>query len=160
MHDELFEKPDIVARYRAGPYVEARERFLRQARAEGYSRSTLKRIAWVLLIVAEAVHNHGGRISIDQLEKLNLERSAGQWAATVEGYGQAVPSFRRGLAAQHRRSAARGRPAASVRSRAGRVHGVHARRARSLAGDNRDARRAHALVLLVVAVAGSIARAT
>ena len=71
MHDELFEKSDIVARYRAGPYVEAREGFLRQAGAGGYSRSTLKRIAWVLLIVAEAVHNHGGRISIDQLEKLN-----------------------------------------------------------------------------------------
>ena len=71
MHDELFEKSDIVARYRVGPYVEAREGFLRQAGAGGYSRSTLKRIAWVLLIVAEAVHNHGGRISIDQLEKLN-----------------------------------------------------------------------------------------
>ena len=61
MHDELFEKSDIVcgARYRVGPYVEAREGFLRQAGAGGYSRSTLKRIAWVLLIVAEAVHNHG-----------------------------------------------------------------------------------------------------
>ena len=52
MHDELFEKSDIVARYRVGPYVEAREGFLRQAGAGGYSRSTLKRIAWVLLIVA------------------------------------------------------------------------------------------------------------
>src|ERR1700687_3664681 len=51
MHDELFEKLDIVARYRAGPDVEARERFLRQASAEGHSRSTLKRIAWALLFV-------------------------------------------------------------------------------------------------------------
>jgi hypothetical protein len=25
MHDELFKKPAIVARYRAGPYLEARE---------------------------------------------------------------------------------------------------------------------------------------
>ena len=41
MHDELFKMPAIVARYRAGPYVEARERFLRQASAEGYSRSML-----------------------------------------------------------------------------------------------------------------------
>ena len=40
MHDELFEKLDIVARYRAGPDVEARERFLRQASAEGHSLST------------------------------------------------------------------------------------------------------------------------
>ena len=37
MHDELFKMPAIVARYRAGPYVEARERFLWQASAEGYS---------------------------------------------------------------------------------------------------------------------------
>jgi len=57
MHDELFEKLDIVARYRAGPDVEARERFLRQASAEGHSRSTLKRIAWVLLFVADPSHS-------------------------------------------------------------------------------------------------------
>jgi hypothetical protein len=50
MHDELFEKLDIVARYRAGPDVEARERFLRQASAEGHSRSTLKRIAGALAL--------------------------------------------------------------------------------------------------------------
>lgn len=74
MHDELFEKPDIVARYRAGPYVEARERFLRQASAEGYSRSTLKRIAWVLLIVAEAVQSHGGSISSARLRGLLRQR--------------------------------------------------------------------------------------
>jgi len=49
MYDELFKFPATLARYRAGPYVEARERFLRHASAEGYSRSTLKRIAWVLL---------------------------------------------------------------------------------------------------------------
>ena len=67
MHDELFEKLDIVARYRAGPDVEARERFLRQASAEGHSRSTLKRIAWALLFVAEAVQSHGGSISSTQL---------------------------------------------------------------------------------------------
>jgi hypothetical protein len=35
-----------------GPDVEARERFLRQASAEGHSRSTLKRIAWALFFVA------------------------------------------------------------------------------------------------------------
>ena len=70
MHDELFKKPDIVAHYQAGPYVEARERYLRQAAAGGYSRSTLKRIAWVLLIVAEAVQSHGGSISATQLRSL------------------------------------------------------------------------------------------
>ena len=70
MHDKLFKKADIVARYRAGPYVEDRERYLRQAGAEGYSHSTLKRIAWVLLIVAEAVQSHGGSISSTRLRSL------------------------------------------------------------------------------------------
>jgi len=105
MHDELFEKSDIVARYRVGPYVEAREGFLRQAGAGGYSRSTLKRIAWVLLIVAEAVHNHGGRISIDQLEKLNRSVRL-VTGGDRRGRRQAVPALRRGLAAEHRRFAA------------------------------------------------------
>ena len=68
MHDELFKQPAVVARYRAGPYAEARERFLKQARAEGYSLSTLERIAWVLLTVAEAVHLHGGKVSSTHAE--------------------------------------------------------------------------------------------
>ena len=70
MHDELFKRPNIVARYRAGPYVEARERFLRQASAEGYSRSTLERIAWVLLTTAKAVQSQGGSISSTRLSSL------------------------------------------------------------------------------------------
>jgi site-specific recombinase XerD len=74
MHDELFEKPPTIARYRAGPHVEARERFLRQASAEGHSRSTLKRIAWVLLAVAEAVQGHGGSISSTRLRNLLCRR--------------------------------------------------------------------------------------
>ena len=70
MHDELFKKRAVVARYRAGPYVEARERFLRQASGEGYSRSTLERIAWVLLTTAKAVQSEGGSISSTRLRSL------------------------------------------------------------------------------------------
>lgn len=95
MHDELFEKSDIVARYRTGPCVEAREGLLRQAGAGGYSRSTLKRIAWVLLIVAEAAHSHGGSISSDQLEKLrrsirlvNGRRPSRETAKLFRRYGE------------------------------------------------------------------------
>jgi hypothetical protein len=46
MHDELFKRPTIIARYRAGPYAESRERFLKQAYADGYSLPTVGRIAW------------------------------------------------------------------------------------------------------------------
>ena len=71
MHDELFKRPTTLARYRAEPYFEAREHFLKQACASGYSRSTLERMAWVLLIVAEAAHRQGGSLSVTQLERLS-----------------------------------------------------------------------------------------
>jgi site-specific recombinase XerD len=70
MHDELFEQPAVVARYRAGPYAESRERFLCQARADGYSPATLARMAWALLVVAEAVHREGGRITSKRLRSV------------------------------------------------------------------------------------------
>jgi site-specific recombinase XerD len=70
MHDELFEQPAVVARYRAGPYAESRERFLREARANGYSPATLARMAWALLVVAKAVHREGGRITSKRLRRL------------------------------------------------------------------------------------------
>ena len=72
MHEELFKKPSVAARYRTGPYAEARERYLRQAHSDGYSRSTLERMAWALLIVAEAVRDHGGHISLSQLEDIAI----------------------------------------------------------------------------------------
>jgi site-specific recombinase XerD len=70
MHDQLFEQPAVIARYRAGPYAESREQFLRQARADGYSPATLAQMAWALLIVAEAVHREGGRITSKQLRSV------------------------------------------------------------------------------------------
>jgi site-specific recombinase XerD len=70
MHDELFEQPAVVARYRAGPYAESREQFLRQAHGDGYSPATLAQMAWALLIVAEAVHREGGRITSKRLRNV------------------------------------------------------------------------------------------
>lgn len=74
MHDELFKMAAIVDRYRAGPYAETRERFLRQASAEGYSRSMLERVAWVLLTTAKAVQSQGGSISSARLRSLLRRR--------------------------------------------------------------------------------------
>jgi hypothetical protein len=70
MHDQLFEQPSAVARYRSGPYAESREQFLRQAQADGYPPATLAQMAWALLIVAEAVHRAGGRITSKQLRSV------------------------------------------------------------------------------------------
>jgi site-specific recombinase XerD len=72
MHDELFKEPTVVARYRAGPYVESREQFLKKARADGYSPATVERIAWALLIVAEIAHRDGGCISSERLRSALL----------------------------------------------------------------------------------------
>ena len=74
MNDELFKQPAVVARYRAGPHAESRERFLRQARADGYSPATPESIAWALLVVGEAVHRDGARISYKRLRRTLLRR--------------------------------------------------------------------------------------
>jgi hypothetical protein len=73
MHGELFKVPTVVARYRAGPYVESREQFLKKARADGYSPATLERIAWALLVVAEIVHRNGGSITPKRLRSALLQ---------------------------------------------------------------------------------------
>jgi site-specific recombinase XerD len=96
MHDELFKKRAVVARYRAGPYVEARECFLRQASADGYSRSTLERIAWVLLTTAKAVQSQGGSISSSRLTSLlgrrirlgNGRRPSQHTASLIRRFGE------------------------------------------------------------------------
>ena len=73
MHDELFKVPAVVARYRAGPYVESREQFLKKARTDGYSPATLERIAWALLVVAEILHRDGGSITSKRLRRALLQ---------------------------------------------------------------------------------------
>ena len=67
MYDQLFKVPAVVARYRAGPYAESREQFLKKARADGYSPLTLERMAWALLVVAEIVRDAGGSITSKRL---------------------------------------------------------------------------------------------
>ena len=67
MYDELFQAPEVVARYRAEPYASAREEFLKKAKADGYSPLTLERMAWALLIVAKIVRDAGGRITVERL---------------------------------------------------------------------------------------------
>lgn len=67
MYEELFQVPTVVARYRAGPYAESREQFLKKAQADGYSPQTLERMAWALLVVAEIVRDAGGRITTKRL---------------------------------------------------------------------------------------------
>ena len=73
MHDELFKYPTVIDRYRAGPYAEARERFLRKARADGYALLTLERMASFRLVAAHATLRNGGRLGSDQLRTTLVE---------------------------------------------------------------------------------------
>jgi Phage integrase, N-terminal SAM-like domain len=79
MYEELFEVPAVVARYRAGPYAESREKFLKKAQANGYSPLTLVRMAWALLVVAETVRDAGGRITVKQLRSALFRQVKSKW---------------------------------------------------------------------------------
>ena len=159
MHDELFKQPAVVARYRAGPYAEARERFLKQARAEGYSRSTLGRDRLDAAHCGEGSSSPWRKRQLHTAEELALPtHPAEERAPTIRACSQPASSLRRRLAAQHGCIATRSWSAASLCSGTERVYGVHACRARSLAGYNHDAGRADAQVLCLAAVAGAIAR--
>ena len=60
MFETLFKRPTAVARHREGPCADARERFLGACAQQGYSRSMLMKIAWVLLAVAQRIDiDHG-----------------------------------------------------------------------------------------------------
>lgn len=66
---DLFKRPTVLARYREGPLAEAREEFLEHCAKEGYSRSMLRKIAWILLAVAHTVDIDRGNITRQDIER-------------------------------------------------------------------------------------------
>jgi hypothetical protein len=69
MYATLFTRPTVLARYREGPLAAARERFLLQCAARGYSRAMLQKIAWVLLAVAHRLDLDHGTVTVRALER-------------------------------------------------------------------------------------------
>lgn len=69
MIEDLFKRPTILVRYRAGPLAAAREEFLKHCANEGYSRSMLRKIAWVLLAVAHNLDIDHGNMSTQDIER-------------------------------------------------------------------------------------------
>jgi len=69
MIEDLFKRPTILVRYREGPLATAREAFLEQCAQEGYSRSMLRKIAWVLLAVALNIDIDHGNMSTQDIER-------------------------------------------------------------------------------------------
>lgn len=70
MIEDLFKRPTVLARYREGPLAEAREEFLKHCANEGYSRSMLRKIAWVLLAVAHGIDIGHGNMSTQDIERV------------------------------------------------------------------------------------------
>ena len=69
MLENLFKKrPTVLARYREAPLSEARARFLEQCSMQGYSRSMLHKIAWVLLSIAHGIDIDHGKITKRDIE--------------------------------------------------------------------------------------------
>lgn len=69
MIEDLFKRPTILARYREGPLAAAREEFLTHCAKEGYSRSMLRKIAWVLLAVAHNIDIDHGNVTTQDIER-------------------------------------------------------------------------------------------
>lgn len=69
MFETLFTRPYILARHRASPCPEARERFLLHCSEQGFSRSFLRKIAWVLLVFSQSVDLcRPGRVTRQEIE--------------------------------------------------------------------------------------------
>ena len=63
MYETLFKYPGVLARYREGPYAEAREQFVESCAKQGYSRRMQVKIAWVLMTVAPAMELSKGALT-------------------------------------------------------------------------------------------------
>src|SRR6516165_4696340 len=70
MHETLFVYPATLARYRAVPLLAERERFLTRCDKQGYTHRGLRKIAWLLLIIASTSLARSRRVSLDEIEQV------------------------------------------------------------------------------------------
>ena len=69
MFATLFTYPAVQIRHRSAPCAEARERFLEHCADQGYSRSMLQKIAWILLVLSQNVDLcQSKRVTYQQIE--------------------------------------------------------------------------------------------
>jgi len=55
MFNTLFIRPSALIRHRTGPHAESRIRFLEHCSNQGYPRSSLQKIAWILLVFSQSI---------------------------------------------------------------------------------------------------------
>jgi len=69
MFQTLFKRPYVLVRYRAAPFLDDRERFLERCAMIGYSRTSLKTIAWILMSVAHSIDLNKDKLTICDIER-------------------------------------------------------------------------------------------
>jgi site-specific recombinase XerD len=75
MFEALFKGPAVVARHCRAPLQMERRRFLEECSRQGYSGTTLDRIAWVLMAVAESIDfDQVGLITEQEIEQAVARR--------------------------------------------------------------------------------------
>jgi site-specific recombinase XerD len=68
MIETLFKYPATIKRYRKAPHLNARERFLKQCAKQGYSCSMLRKVAWILLSLADQIDIESDRVTPKDIE--------------------------------------------------------------------------------------------
>jgi len=74
MFEALFKSSAVVARHCGAPLEMERRRFLDDCSRNGYSRTTLERIAWVLMAVAESIDFNQDRITEQEIKQAVSKR--------------------------------------------------------------------------------------
>ena len=74
MFEILFKRPTTIARYRAAPFLKAREQFLELCAEKGYSHTMLKKIAWILYSIAPRIDMKNGKVTTRAIEQAVDER--------------------------------------------------------------------------------------
>ncbi len=68
MFEEFFQRPYHLARHRAGPYAEERQRYLSHLKEEGRASITLKHTAGLLLSIARHISANRDAVTPAQVE--------------------------------------------------------------------------------------------
>ena len=69
MFDNLFTHPLIIARHRTAPHQKTRVSFLEYCAKQGYPHSSLKKIAWILLVFCQSINlSRPGQITKQEIE--------------------------------------------------------------------------------------------
>jgi len=70
MHQTLFAYPATLYRYRTAPLLAERERFLHHCAQQGFNRTALEKIAWLLCIIANSPITRRSRVRRTDLDGL------------------------------------------------------------------------------------------